>query len=252
MENDNSTTFYEISTKDEIAIIRIKEKVFDLITDINQSAKLLDFLSDIDHSQEIKVLLFYNDPESFSINNYDKFIKRVMGDKDAENETGSSKISQRNIRFREINILNSLIKQIAGLQIIVVSGIQGEVVTPFAGASLVSDFRFASEDAEYCMIHNKYGLHPSGALPFFLSSFVHHSKALELQLREIIPAKEALELGLINKIMPKKDFEKNLLAEVKKFTHHKYCTIRNTKRLTNFYRKALSDYFEYESGLLNL
>jgi len=252
MEDANNSTYYQITTKDEIAIVRIKDKVFDLITDINQSAKLLEFISGIGHSQEFKVLLFYNDPESFSVANYDKFIARVMGNGHEANTNDNPSISERNVRFREINILNNLIKQIAGLQIIVVSGIQGEVVTPFVGASLVSDFRFAKEDSKYCMIHNKYGLHPSGALPFFLSSFVHHSKALELQLREAIPAKEALELGLINKILPKKDFENSLFNEVKRFTEHKFCTIRNTKRLTNFYRKALSDYFEFEAGLLNL
>jgi len=252
MENDSNSSYYEIETKDEMAIVRIKEKVFDLITDIHQSGNLLEFIKNIDHDQQIKVLLFYNEPESFSVANYDKFVTRVMGADHESRSNSTPEISEKNIRFREINILNGLIKQMANLQTIVVSGIQGEVVTPFVGASLVSDFRFAREGSKYCMIHNKYGLHPSGALPYFLSSFVHHSKALELQLRDEVTAEEALELGLINKILPTKDFEKNLVKEVKQYTKHKYCTIRNTKRLTNFYRKALNDYFEYEAGLLNL
>lgn len=247
-----TSDFYEISTKGEIAVILIKDKAFDFITDINQSGKLIDYIDSLEHNPDIKALVFYNDPKSLSNEQYDKFMERILKNAESMGNSGQPSFSEKNIRFREINILNTIIKHLANLQVIVAAGLQGDIVTPFIGTSLVADFRYADEDAVFYMAHNRYGLHPSGGLPFFLSNYLHHSKALEIQLRESFTAKEALDLGLITKILPKENFEEHLLNEVRQFIKLNYNTIRNTKRLTNFTRKSLYDYFDYEAGLLNL
>jgi enoyl-CoA hydratase/carnithine racemase len=140
----------------------------------------------------------------------------------------------------------------ANIHCLVVSGLQGTVVTPFVGTAMVADFRYASENAVFSMAHNRHGLHPSGGLPFFLSSYLHHSKALEMMMGENILAKDALDLGLINKLLPNEDFIEQLVKEIQPYLKLPICTIRDTKRLTNFSRKALGEYFEYEGSLLNL
>lgn len=244
--------FFEISTQDEFAILDIKERVFELITDISLSGKLNDFLKGIDQNQDIKALIFFNSPDSLSEKKYDAFIQNIIDREKPHSPEDPPCYSEKNMRFREINILNKLIRSIASLQKLVVSGLQGSVVTPFIGAALVADFRYASEHARFTMIHNKYGLHPSGALPFFLSSFLHHSKAMEVQLSDHLDAQRAMELGLVSKLLPEENFRENLMEEVRKFTHLPYCTLRDTKRLTNFNRKDLNNYFEFESSLLNL
>lgn len=244
--------FFEISTQNEFAILDIKERVFEFITDINLSGQLNDFLATLDQNQDLKALIFFNSPESFSEKKYDAFIQNIIDQNKPQSPDTPPCYSERNIRFREINILNKLIRSIASLQKIVVSGLQGNVVTPFIGAAMVADFRYASENAVFTMVHNKYGLHPSGALPFFLSSFLHHSKAMEVQLSDHINADRALELGLVSKLLPEDTFRESLLEEVRKFTHLPYCTLRDTKRLTNYNRKDLNNYFEFEANLLNL
>ena len=213
---------------------------------------MLNFITRIDHTPEIKALVFFNSPDSLSEESYDRFIQRILSNADPCEEASPPSFKQKNVRFREINVLNKLVRTIASLQTLVVSGIQGTVVTPFIGASLVADFRYASEHAVFSMVHNKYGLHPSGGLPFFLSSFLHHSKAMEVQLTDRLHATEALELGLVNKLLPDEDFRENMINEVRHFTRLKYCTLRDTKRLTNFSRKDLDRYFEFEASLLNL
>ncbi|MCB2218902.1 MAG: enoyl-CoA hydratase/isomerase family protein [Bacteroidetes bacterium] len=243
--------FYEVYSNDDIAFIEIKEKVFDLITDVQLSETLLQLINDIDHKQDTKALLFYNHPDSFSDAQYDRFINRVL-EKEKVHQDGRPNITERNVRFREINILNTLIKRIGAVQKIVVSALQGSVVTPFVGAAMVADFRYAAEGTILSMIHNKYGLHPAGGLPYFLSHTVHHSKALELQLQDQITAEEALENGLLNKILPRENFKDHLIHEIHKITVKPYSTIRDTKRLTNYSREALKDYFDFEAGLLNL
>jgi len=244
--------FYEISIMDELAILEIKEKVFELITDVNLSGKLVEFLNGIDHNPDIKGLVLFNRPESLNEEQYDNFISRVCDIKEIGEKGEKPCFKEKNARFREINILNTLIRNLANLQTLVFAGINGTVVTPFIGTALVADFRYASEDAVLSMIHNKYHLHPSGGLPFFLSKLLHHSKALEVQMSERIDAQEALSLGLVSKLLPKEDFKNKLIIEAKKFTKLNYCTIRDTKRLTNFNRQSLNEYFELEAGLLNL
>lgn len=247
-----SNDFYEISTVEEFAIVDIKEKVFDLIIDVKLSSHLMEFISSLDHEKSIKALIFFNSAGSLNEENYNRFIKKILDNSKQPGDTSPPFFKEKNIRFREINILNNLIKTIASLQKLVVSGIQGTVVTPFIGAALVADFRYASKNAVLSMIHNKYGLHPSGGLPFFLSGFLNHSKAMEVQLSDSIDAEKALEYGLVNKLLPEENFRDNLLTEVKQFTRINYCTLRDTKRLTNFSRKSLNEYFEYEANLLNL
>lgn len=247
-----SNEFFEISQQEDIALIDIKDRVFEFITDVNLSSQLIDFIEQVDHDPETKVLIFYNAPESFDDEQYDKFIYKIMETKGSLDKGGTPCFTAKNVRFREINILNTIIKRMANSQTLMVSGLQGTVVTPFVGAAMVADFRYASENAVFSMAHNRYGLHPSGGLPFFFSSYLNHSKALELQMGENILAKEALELGLINKILPKKDFKDQIIKEIQPFLKLPICTIRDTKRLTNFSRKGLLDYFEYEAGLLNL
>ncbi len=247
-----SNDFFEISTIEEIALLDIKEKVFESITDLNLSGRLMNFISGLDHDPSIKALVFFNSPDSMNEESYDRFIRKILVKGNPCDESSPPAFTERNTRFREINVLNKLIRTIGSLQTLVVSGIQGTVVTPFIGASLVADFRYASSDATFAMVHNKYGLHPSGGLPFFLSSFLHHSRAMEVQMSESLSAEEALRLGLVNKLLPKEDFRESLLQEVKKYTRLSYCTIRDTKRLTNYRRKDLEGYFEFEASLLNL
>lgn len=252
MSTENLSGFYEITRQDEIAIIRINKNVFEFITDINLTNELLNFIDNIHLNSDIKALLYYNDPDTFTDEVYDKFINRILGDYKSREECEPPYFTKKIARAREINIMNKIIKHLTDLHIIVVAGIQGTVVTPFIGTALAADFRYACEGAKLSMAHIKYGLHPSGGVPFFLSRFLHHSKALEIQFQDYIIASQALELGLINKIFKKDDFENQIISEIKEMTRLDYCTIQRTKRLTNFTRKSISDYFKYEIDMLNI
>lgn len=252
MKTITSTEFFEISRKDTISIVRIKRNVFDFISDIDLSGKLMDFIKNISSDAEIKALVFYNDPDCVNEDNYDKFLRCIMSKTKERDQSLLPGFDQKDIRFREINILNRFIKQIANLNKIVVSGIQGSVVTPFVGLAFVADLIYARKGTKFIMAHNKYGLHPSGGLPFFLSNSLHHSIAMEFQMKDSFTAEEAYELGLINKILPEQDFLNSLIRETEKFTNYKHSTIQHTKRLTNFSRKSLFDYFDFEAMILNL
>ena len=251
MENINRSSF-ETSIESHVAIITIKEGVFHLVTDINESNALIDYIKETEGNPEIKALFIVNEAGNFGADRYHEFITRIMGPQEDCGKNSPPKFEHKDIRFREINILNKIIKILSEYRKLCFSGIDGDIVTPFFGAALSMDIRFASEGTRFIMAHNRYGLHPSGALPFFLSQYIHHSRALEIQFRQEFSVEEALQLGLVNKVFPAEQFKKRCLHEIQHFTKCENSTIGVTKRLTNYTRKALSDYFLYEASLLNL
>jgi len=251
MENINRTSF-ETSIEDNVAIITIKEGVFHLVTDINESNLFISFIKETESTPDIKALFIVNKEGYFSADEYHEFITRIMGPQAECNDNSPPKFEHKDIRFREINILNKIIKVLSEYRKLCFSGINGDIVTPFIGAVLSMDIRYATEGTRFVMAHNRYGLHPSGALPFFLSQYIHHSRALEVQFRDEFSVDEALQLGLVNKIFPVENFQKRCLHEIQHFIRCENSTISVTKRLTNYTMKALSDYFMYEASLLNL
>jgi len=251
MEDINRKSF-STSLEGNIAIITIKEGVFDLVTNINESNLLIDFIKATEGDPQIKALLTINEEGHYGAKYYHEFITGIMGPRDDNADKSPPKFAQKDIRFREINILNKIIKVLSEYRKLCFTGIAGDIVTPFIGAALSMDIRFATEGTSFIMAHNKYGLHPSGALPFFLSQYIHHSRALEIQFRDEFSVEEAHQLGLVNKVFPAENFKKRCLHEMQHFIRCESSTIGVTKRLTNYTRKALADYFLYEASLLNL
>lgn len=244
--------YIETFTEEKIAIIKFKEKIFEFIISLDASDTLIDFISKTQYDNNLKALLFINEPGSIDDKEYDEFIKSILSDEYLMEEDVMPNFCEKNIRFKEINILNRIVREIVNYNKLCFVGIQGTVVTPFLGAALAADMRYAAENTVFSMAHNKYGLHPSGGLPFFLAQRLGHQKAMEVQLSEKITVNEAYKLGIVNKILPENDFINSCIKEIRKYISIKSCTIRNTKRLTNFNRSLIHEYFDFEAGLLNL
>lgn len=251
MEKFSENEMFDAYITDRIFVFYLKSEVFRLFTDLDTSDHLIELIDQAEHDSAVKAMFFINEDGVYSEQNYDNFINRVMANGNDDNDEVPN-FCERNLRFREINILNKFIRYIATFHKLVFAGIKGEIVTPFFGAYLASDFIFFQEEASVNFAHNKFGLHPSGALPFFLVQKLGHSRAMEIQMSKSMSSEEALNLGLINHIFPAEDFWDHSIQEIKKFTRNKMCTIRDTKRLTAFARKQLQDYMQFEASLLNL
>ncbi|MCP4149255.1 MAG: enoyl-CoA hydratase/isomerase family protein [bacterium] len=236
---------------ENIAVIKIKGNVFDTITDLAESGKILSFINKAERASYIKVLLMISEPGALGDVEFGKFIQRMQPQQEGDSDE-KKPVFEKLDRTREINILNRVISQLVEFKKISVMALQGDIVTPFFGGSLAMDFRYASEDMVYSLSHLKYGIHPGGALPFFLQHYLGHSKAVEILFKGgTITAKEAKELGLINEILPTHDFENQCLVELQKFCHLEQRVINTTKLLINFSRTALRHYFDLESALLH-
>lgn len=241
MEN-LTTNFYEITFKDELAILFFKNDVFGLLSNRAQCDLLFETLNNLQHDHKIKALLFLNDPECYGEKVYDNFLGKLMYPEIKNKDIKTSNFYGKNLWIREIIMINCFVKYISNYKKLCFMVLSGDIVTPFFGLSLAMDIRYATPDTYFSMAHNIYGLHPSGGLPYFLVHQLGYSKALELMFSEKISSKEALELGLITKIVPNENFLNSVIDDIKKITKYNNSVLISTKRLSSYVRNSLSDY----------
>ena len=245
MEN-LTTSFYEITIKDELAIIFLKNDVFGLLCSRDHSDLLLQTLNNLQHDPKIKALLFLNEPGCYGEKDYDSFLGKLMYTETKSKDSEMLNFDIRKLSTRENIILNRFVKYISNYKKLCFTVLSGDIVTPFFGLSLATDIRYATSDTYFSLAHNKYGLHPSGGLPYFLVNQLGYSKAIELIFSEKISSKEALKLGLIAKILPKENYLDLVVEDIKKITKYNNSVLISTKRLSSYVRNSLSDYLEFE------
>lgn len=252
MDKKIDNLYFEASIHDHLAVVCIKGRAFDFITSIDESQVMMDFLKETEYNTAVKGLLLMNTPGSLGDEAYDAFIHSILGETNSLDDKEVPSFIQKNTRFRQINILNRFIGFLAGYHKLVFVGINSTVVTPFMGATLVADIRLASPNGAFSLAHRKYGLHPSGAIPFLLTHYLGHSKAIEVQLSDRISAEEAFRFGLVNQILPQDNFAEHCIRYVHRYLHNYRSSLTMTKRLNNYKNTGLLEYFKHEAGIINL
>jgi enoyl-CoA hydratase/carnithine racemase len=244
--------YLEASVTGNLAVIDLKADAFKLITDLTESQVMMDFIRDAEHNPAVKGLLLLSEPGCLGEKAYDVFIRSILGEADPMDDKDVPVFLEKNTRFRQINILNRFIRYLAGYHKMVFAGMDDTIVTPFLGVLLVSDIRLASPKGVFSLAHRKFGLHPSGSIPFFLTHYLGHSKALEIQLSDHVTAEEAFRLGLINQVLPDDHFRENCMRYIQGYLNNYKSTLTMTKRLNNFKNRWLQEYIDHEASLMNL
>jgi len=245
-----TSKFYDIEMVDRLVTITIKQDVFELLTNREYSDLLMERLNEYQSNPEIKALLFLNNLECLNEKVYDKFLIKNVGSEIKDNDFETPNFCDRKLRLKEINTLIRFVRYIANYKKLCFSVLSGNVVTPFIGAFLATDIRYATSDMSFSFAHNKYGLHPSGGLPYFLINQLGYNKAIELMLQKGISAEQALDLELINKVFPNENTLELVIKDIEKLIQYSSCSLRRTKELSSFTRNSLSNYFNKETILL--
>lgn len=233
-----------------LAVLKISCNAFDTLTNLDQANRVLPWFDLVENDKSIKGILGLTERNCLGQKAYEKFLteitgRKIEGDKNAE----ITKFEKTDIRAIEINMLMNLIRKIYSFKKIFISAIYGELVTPFLGISLISDFRIANEDFKILFSHAKYGLHPSGALPFLLPKYLNRQQAAKyLLLGGTINSEEAVEMNLINEIVPNEKFEEISIEKASEYIKVNMGTIKSTKSLMNTNIKELENYFTVESN----
>lgn len=244
--------YLEAARRGNMAVITFKGFVYELITSLEASQVLMDFLREAEKDSSVQGILLHSRNDCLGEIPYDQFIRSILREDQAAETRDVPDFLQRNTRFRQIIILNKFIRYLAGYHKMVIVGMDSTIVTPFMGVTLVADIRLASPGSSFSLAHRKYGLHPSGSVPFLLTHYLGHSRAIEVQLSDRITAEEAFHLGLVNQILPADGFLENCLRYSGTYLRQYRSTLQMTKRLNNFENRWLEDYFEHESSLMNL
>ncbi len=240
---------FQFYLQDDFAMMKISKNAFAGLTDLDISQNYLSLLDRVNEDANIKGLIVLSENGGFNDSAYNQYLSRILS-KEINNENLDSLLEyeKKKIRGREINTLNRVIQKTYCLKKIVIVGLRGTVVTPFFGSVLAADFRIATDDMVFSLNHVKYGIHPSGALAFFLPRYLGQGRAMEILLkRDKITANEAMELGLINDIVHQEDLEERCLAEAEKLSGLDPKLIEATKRLAYSFNDEISCYFDTET-----
>jgi len=243
---------FRCSVDGEIAIVKVKCNAFYSLTDLDISRRILYWFDLVAEEEKIKAILILNEKGCFGNTAYEVFLSSVTGkDFSSEKPHELSPGERVNIRAREVNVHNSFIMATTNYRKLVVSGLNGTIVSPFFGASLASNFRFATEDCLISLSHAKYGLHAGGALPFFLPKYIGLGKATDYIFNGgEISAKKAVDLGLINKLLPEENFDESCIEETRQLCSAGARYLRWTKELLIPYKEELVDYLHHEEKFI--
>jgi len=236
-----------------VLILDFGNDVFRFLTDQDKRKCFFQVMDVVDDSPDIKVVLFLSDPAGLNEDVYDGYLRNVCGGDIGLKVLGNSWVYEENVeRARQLCFHNYTIKRRVASKKIIIDGLRGTIVTPFFGETLSADLRYATPDMRFSLAHKKYGLHPNGALAFFLPRYVGQGKAVELMLTtDYIDAEQAMDLGLINGIFAPDDFVSECIKLAKKVSSVSMPTIVSTKLLSTHFKKELDSYIDTEESLLS-
>jgi enoyl-CoA hydratase/carnithine racemase len=246
----------QLMIDEHLAIIKIlsKNPWLNLFTDLKQTEEINQLYNRIENDNDIYGLLFLNNPDCYDEIAYTNFLAEISGrDIKGQHIMKLSDFKHEINRMREILVTQQYIVRMVNFKKLTFSGSLGNVSTPFLGAALSNDFRFASEGSYYTFPHIKHGLHPTGALPFWLPHYLNKAKSDEILFRgEDLSVEEAVELRLIHKIFPTIDFHERCIEEAKSISNTNQSVVRLTKELRYDYGKDLNRYFETERKFVGI
>ena len=240
------------SVVDNYGVLNIKCDVFKHLTDLQHDEKIFSWIDRVEHEKDLAGILMLNEPGCLGNDIYCRFLSSVSGvELDSQNPKKISGFKNSQIRAIEVNMLMTFIKKFVNFPKLVIAGLRGEVVTPFIGLILVSDYRLISPSTYFNLSHVAYGLHPSGALPFLLPKFIGQGKAEELLLRGgKISADESIALGLSSGIIDDDNFVDSCKEQAKVLFATDRNVVKSTKDLMFNYKKDLYQYFDHEQNYL--
>ena len=237
-----STDFLDSYVKDAVGVIHLKDKVFEMATDISLKEEFFNKVKMAGELSDIKVLLIMNGDSVLGEEKSDQFWKAPVERQDREM-----------LLHRKENALDQFIRLMCSFGKIVVSAVRGSVVDAFLGAILSADFRVASKSTVFTFPFMRYRMPPQGALAYFLPRYVGIAKAKNILFRaQPIQALEASNLELVDRVVPDADFEKHCIEFASELTAPETDIINMTKQLFKCSITEIDAYFKLEAELVGL
>ena len=237
---------FSLHIYDKIAVINLKNNVFNLAIDLGLKAKFFSLLDNVEFSSYVKTLLIINSPESLSDVSYRKFLRQIIREEYSEG-TGYG-LGKRTVMLnRHRNMLRQIILKLIGFRKGVIIAFRGNVAMTFLGAALACDLRLASDNVKFSQLYLDSAIPPIGVLGLFLPKYVGRGKAIDLLLsRKPLSANEANELGMINEVIASGEFKKRCMEKAKEIYYLPSKAILNVRALMHPFLDELYKYLDNE------
>lgn len=248
MENE----FFKTELHDDLVVVEGKQNIFDSLLNIETNFDHLEWLKRVEKDENVKGILYLANKSSFCIQAYIDFLSLLTGENLSQKENRSiKKFVDHTARSKQINMIYNYITAFVNSSKIIFSLLDGCIVTPFVGLSMAADIRIGTKNTEFNFAHKKFGLHPSGALPFFLSRFLGHSKAQEiLYTVDSLNAEQLIELDLIHTIVDD-DINQKSIEYALGILKQEHSTLKSTKfLLRSTMLNHFDDYTETEKRIV--
>jgi enoyl-CoA hydratase/carnithine racemase len=233
-----------------VYLVKLTSDIYDVLGSVKESERRMRWLDIREKNENIKAIMLMNERSAYSESLYRKY-RRDGAKNTSDTPDIDEEMRSRVRRTRELHLLQRFILQRVKSPKIYIDCLQGEVITPWIGASLASDLRFVSEDARLVFTHLRRGNYIGGGLPFFLQRHTGASRAYQILLeKDEIDAAEALRLGLVNKILPADDFETACVKEANKLCDAEVHSLEIMKHMFSPSVEELERVFREETALV--
>jgi enoyl-CoA hydratase/carnithine racemase len=218
---------------DSLTVLEIKRNAFSMMTQVNEGFKLINWFDTIKSDDTINGVLLLGNPDLFCNAPYEKFLNSISNDELINSSPHNMKSINVDMRKKQINMLNNLTRTLLEFPKMVITFLNGCIVTPFIGLILAADIKLATNQTSFSFLHKKYGLHPTGALPFFLNASLGISETKKLlYTKDELISDELLSLGLIDEIINFSNTSE-VIEYSKKIVKNNSETFSSTKQLIN-------------------
>lgn len=200
---DSTTDIFESQFVDNVAVVHLKDRALEIVTNPQGSEDYYDHLGTINDSPEVSGYVQINDSEWDSQSAVDALVDSITKDSDAVTSRGRYQGYKHDLiaaRFRHSlgRILISLIK----LRKPSIAGMQGRISGEYLGHTLAFDVRIATVDTTFSFDNMRTGLPASAGLTCLLPRYIGIGRAMSLiQTGLTIDAREAYALGIITDIV---------------------------------------------------
>jgi len=227
-------------TVGEISVLTFKKMPLLHAADIEAKETLFNYLELVSCHDNIKVLLIKNAPVKMERTEYISYYQKMI----------ASVVDQLPIE-RMYNAINQFILQLVDLNKMIIHADSGNVIQLFMNISLACDYRIIADNTVYQNPNIELGVVPKGGSVFFLSKMLGTTTTSKILLSgEDISAVQAHKLGIVDKVVPLEDLDRMALETAQNYARLPSGYSSGIKKLLNFDIKELSNYLEFESGLL--
>lgn len=242
--------FFSTKIVDKTFLISIDENPFSFIQKVEWCDSLLKLLHKAEELNSIHSILFIISNAAAKKEYYDQFLDNIFIQQESDEKLPAAKNSQiKNERIRQLNLIDRLITNIVELNKITIFAMDGEIVTPIVGLSLAADYRIISTRSSFVFSHALHGIHPGGALPFFISKYLNPELQNSVLVEgNTLDSEQIMNYMLASEIIEDKDF-KEFAIKYSINLNRINLNVMKAKKLLLSNRDELKKYFAREERL---